>query len=357
MIAPAERFGPTPGGSTPPPLRRDPATARFRMAVQTMIAQRRSMLESGRERLTRALIVASASLVAVFLLLVVLAPLHKRMQLRVEVPETTRTFELEMLEPVPPAERLSHDDLENLNAPEVVNRIEPEDAIAPPPRRVEADKPIDPAEAKIGRERASEATASLNQAAEALDRALGDLSSSLRSSTDASEVGRSGRQRRVRSGRSDSQVGTVGDGPAGSGASTDLQGSAVEGRLVGIGTLSQPRAAESAPSSDRGRRSGSGPGVYRTNASLLAVIQRYAAGIQYCYETELKRDPGLTGKLVVAMTVAASGTVTEASVVQNTVRSERLTTCALSQIRDWKFPAIPEGVTTFQAPFVFTPPN
>ena len=88
-----------------------------------------------------------------------------------------------------------------------------------------------------------------------------------------------------------------------------------------------------------------------------SVIQRYSAGIQYCYGNELKRDATLRGKLVVALTVAASGDVVEATVVQNTVGSTRLAECALSQIRDWKFPAIPEGLTTFQAPFVFTPPN
>jgi len=60
---------------------------------------------------------------------------------------------------------------------------------------------------------------------------------------------------------------------------------------------------------------------------------------------------------VVAISVAASGEVLEASVVQNTVGSERLASCALSQIRDWRFPAIPEGTTSFQTPFVFTPPE
>ena len=106
-----------------------------------------------------------------------------------------------------------------------------------------------------------------------------------------------------------------------------------------------------------GSGSGAGPGVYRSNASLLAVIQRYAAGIQYCYGNELKRTPTMRGKLVVAITVAASGEVTDAAVVQNTTGSQALSQCALSQIRDWRFPAIATGATTFQAPFVFTPPN
>jgi len=100
-----------------------------------------------------------------------------------------------------------------------------------------------------------------------------------------------------------------------------------------------------------------GPGVYRSNASLMAVIQKYSAGIQFCYSNELKRNENLQGKLVVSLVVNAAGEVTHAEVIQNTMDSAALSKCALSQIRDWKFPAIPSGITAFQVPFVFTPPN
>lgn len=100
-----------------------------------------------------------------------------------------------------------------------------------------------------------------------------------------------------------------------------------------------------------------GPGVYRSNASLMAVIQKYSAGIQFCYGNELKRNEGLKGKLVVALVVDAAGAVVKAEVLQNTLGSQALAACALSQIRDWKFPAIAAGSTAFQVPFVFTPPH
>jgi TonB family protein len=100
-----------------------------------------------------------------------------------------------------------------------------------------------------------------------------------------------------------------------------------------------------------------GAAAHRSNASLLAVIQRYAPGIQYCYGNELKREPTLRGKLVLALTVAASGEVSDARVVQNTTGSQALASCALAQVRDWRFPAVTGGATTFQAPFVFTPPQ
>jgi TonB family protein len=90
---------------------------------------------------------------------------------------------------------------------------------------------------------------------------------------------------------------------------------------------------------------------------LLNVVRRYAPGIQFCYDNELKKNPGLRGKLVVAITVLANGEVSEASVVENTLGSSAVSQCVLSQIRGWHFPAIPTGVTSFRAPFVFTPPS
>jgi TonB family protein len=60
---------------------------------------------------------------------------------------------------------------------------------------------------------------------------------------------------------------------------------------------------------------------------------------------------------VVAITVLANGEVSEASVVENTLGSSAVSQCVLSQIRGWHFPAIPTGVTSFRAPFVFTPPS
>ena len=95
----------------------------------------------------------------------------------------------------------------------------------------------------------------------------------------------------------------------------------------------------------------------RSDAQLLAVVRKYAPGIQYCYDNELKKAPGLGGKLLVSITVAANGRVTEAAIVQDSVGSAGLKSCALAQIEAWKFPKVEEGVVTFQAPFVFTPPE
>jgi len=119
-----------------------------------------------------------------------------------------------------------------------------------------------------------------------------------------------------------------------------------------------PGGTGSGGSGSGGTGSGVGSGSEgRSNASLLAVVRRYAPGIQFCYENELKRNPGLRGKLVFSLTVDAAGRVTEVVVVEDALGAGPVLTCALAQIRDWVFPAVEGGLTTFRAPFVFTPPQ
>jgi TonB family protein len=299
------------------------------------------------------MIVASVIALIVFMAIMLLMPLKDQVLVTVKLPEKMRTIVLPEPEPEPPPPpRVKAPELEPLTMQDV-SPTAPED---PEPEKVlprEAPK-LDPNLGTEGRKRAREATAELTKATSALDQALGDLTSSLRSSAGGEPTRR--RTRGVRSGRSDGELAAYDAGTASSGAATDLK--AVEGSLVSVGSLTSSTPTGDTPASSGATKSGSaGPGVYRTNASLLAVIQKYAAGIQYCYTNELKRDPTLKGKLVVSITVSSSGKVTNATVIQNTVRSEKLAGCALSQILNWRFPPIEGGDTAFQTPFVFTPPE
>ena len=327
-----------------------------------LLAHHRAFKASYPNRIMRAIALACVLVLAVFGAMWVVRPRYDERLITVEAPEVKATLiEAELLPEPPPALDAS--------APEqiVVNQIPDPPATETqtetvtellPPARPERKPRVDPDAGREGRARAVAATAKLASATAALDGALDGLQSSLRSATGDYQPSKRPRTRRgVAGGRTEGEVDAVAAGFGGSGAAADLKGSVVEGSRVAIGTLAPSTAGAAKPSGSSAPRSGSGPGVYRSNASLLAVIQRYAAGIQYCYGTELKRDPGLKGKLVVALTVAASGAVTEAKSVQDTVGSPRLADGALAQIREWRVPAIPEGVTTFQTPFVFTPPS
>lgn len=255
----------------------------------------------------------------------------------------------------------------------------------PVPRQDSA--PLAPDRGVRGREQAGvEVAANLQQVSGSLDKAIGDLARALPRSAGASPApggrGGGGRSREVRAARGGGEV-------QGVGARTqlgvaDLGGSGLDGGSVSIAGLTDLATGGGGGGGsgggggdgsgggggggnglglgDGGGGGGSGGGAgsgesSRSNASLLAVVRRYAAGIQFCYENELQRDPGLRGKLVFSLTVDAAGRVTEVSVVQDALGAPAVANCALAQIRDWRFPVVAGGVTSFRAPFVFTPPQ
>jgi TonB family protein len=354
------------------------------MATSTSYAYRKPLLGPGDELFQRCLIGSSACGLA-FLAVVLATPMRERVVTRIDqLPPRFAKLIVEKAVPKPPP------------PPEVAKPAgsaapappgPPEKAAAPkeapprlPPLGGRPDLPPGPRAGSAGRARAQQAAAGLAGARTSLQRSLAGLSASL-TATAPAPAGRRGRSApAVRTGRSDRELPAV-RAELGSGGGGDLGASRVGESWVAIGELSEPSGGGGGTGGGPGGwyggtgsgggggggggpggggsvgGGGSGPGVYRSNASLLAVIQKYAGGIQYCYGNELKRQPGLSGKLVVAMTVAASGEVLEATVAQNTVGSSRLVACALSQIKEWKFPAVPEGTTRFQAPFVFTPPE
>lgn len=143
------------------------------------------------------------------------------------------------------------------------------------------------------------------------------------------------------------------------GETADTGDSSVGVDLVALGGVGALDGESNGAGGGSGSIDGTGaaPGVYRSTASLSAIIRKYAAGIQYCYENELKHDPGLEGKMVVVISVAADGRVVEVSIASDGVGSPGVRECVLAQIRGWKFPPIAEGTTSFQVPFVFTPPK
>ncbi len=323
----------------------------------TPLVHRKNRFGANVEHVARALLLASGLYVLVLIACWFLIPLQPAEDLRVvELPPQRY-----LVEPAPRVQLAPPPALVPDVAPQVAVRPVAElpqgNITEPLPKPLrERVEPIAPDAGKIGRQRAQEATAQLASATRSLDHALGDLSAALRNSSDgAPEPSARRRARALGGGRGEDQLGAV-DAGTPAGGSADLEHSAVTGSIVAIGTLA-PAPPLPGDGAGGAEAHASAPGVHRTNASLLATIQRYAAGIQFCYENELNHEPGLRGKLVVAITVSAGGEVTDASVVQNTFGSNRIASCALAQIRQWRFPPIASGSTSFQTPFVFTPPN
>lgn len=87
---------------------------------------------------------------------------------------------------------------------------------------------------------------------------------------------------------------------------------------------------------------------------IQRVLARVMRRIKHCYETELQADPSLAGKLVTTWTIAPSGLVDGARVLESGLASERVGGCVVRVIARLQFPAPAGGGQVFVTyPFVF----
>ena len=89
---------------------------------------------------------------------------------------------------------------------------------------------------------------------------------------------------------------------------------------------------------------------------IAKVIKRHQNEIKFCYEQELQKVSGLSGKVAVLFTIDPAGAVAEANVSESTLANSNTENCMLSRIRRWKFPE-PQGggVVTVTFPWIFKP--
>jgi len=318
---------------------------------------RQSLFGAEIDPLYRRFLLVSSVVGVLVLLIVLLAP--RREQAIPDVTQVPERFARLILdEPEPPA------------PPQTASRAEtPEPEATPAPTPVEAPPPVrtrsdprpqaSPDQGEAGRVLAQkEVTRSVAGAAASAEKALEGLSSSLGKTTASSGGAKRRRRREVGNGRGASELAAVGN--AGGSGTIDVGGSGLTGTLLSIESVTGVSGAGGEEGSRGASAEGGSTAVsssHRSTQSLNAVVRRYAPGIEFCYDNELKGSPGLRGKLVATITVAASGDVTAVRLVTDTVGSAALSQCVLAQIREWKFPAVPSGATTFQTPFVFTPPQ
>ncbi len=163
-----------------------------------------------------------------------------------------------------------------------------------------------------------------------------------------------------RSGMNDSGgfggLGTRNGGPGGAGSGLGLGGigTAGYGRGGGVGT-------GSVKIGHRGKarvriRKGRTRIIGGLSQEVVGrYIKRYWAQFKFCYERELSKNPNLYGKITSTFTIAGNGRVTEANVLQSSMKNATVEQCILRVIRRIRFPT-PKGggevIVTY--PFMFT---
>jgi TonB family protein len=89
--------------------------------------------------------------------------------------------------------------------------------------------------------------------------------------------------------------------------------------------------------------------------AIAKVVRARKRMVQDCYERELKRDPGLSGKIEIEFTIDSNGRISEAFVASNRMGSDAVGDCIISRLKRWRFPKPDGGSVTVNFPFIFTP--
>ena len=89
-------------------------------------------------------------------------------------------------------------------------------------------------------------------------------------------------------------------------------------------------------------------------AALARYIRDRLGAIRGCYERELKRNPGLKGKVVVRFNITPAGRAGDVRIEENTLGSAEVGACIQGLMRSWIFPFKPPDEVPVQYPFLFT---
>ena len=120
------------------------------------------------------------------------------------------------------------------------------------------------------------------------------------------------------------------------------------------GSRSSGGAAGSTSTGLKGRsRSGPSAGAAPLSFSTVkSIINRNTPRVRACYEKQLKENPDIQGKVVVAWTIRATGASSGARVVRNTTGNRTMQSCITRAVGQFRFP---ESAASFdiEYPFVF----
>ena len=86
---------------------------------------------------------------------------------------------------------------------------------------------------------------------------------------------------------------------------------------------------------------------------IQKVINDNIGAIQRCYERELIKAPGLSGKIQVEWAIATSGSVRSARQTFTSMNSTNVSSCIMGAIKTWRFPKPKGGEVIVNYPFIF----
>jgi outer membrane biosynthesis protein TonB len=89
-------------------------------------------------------------------------------------------------------------------------------------------------------------------------------------------------------------------------------------------------------------------------AMVAKEVRSRLGAVKACYERALKRNPNLSGKIVIHWTITQAGTVSGVDVEQDTLGDAEVASCIKQLVARWRFPAPSGGSVEVSFPFAFT---
>jgi hypothetical protein len=120
------------------------------------------------------------------------------------------------------------------------------------------------------------------------------------------------------------------------------------GRLSGKGTRGVGGLVQKNPKAIKPRGQGQ-----LDRDEIQKVINANIGQIQRCYERELLKSAGLSGKIQVEWTIATSGRVRTTRQTFTSMKSNAVSSCIMGAIKRWVFPRPRGGEVIVTYPFIF----
>lgn len=86
--------------------------------------------------------------------------------------------------------------------------------------------------------------------------------------------------------------------------------------------------------------------------TVRKIALKNQVSLKYCFQKAQARNPELSGKIVVRLTIDGDGNVTDVLVEQSTIDDQEMVSCVLRMVKRWKFPAT-GGEVNITFPLVF----
>jgi hypothetical protein len=100
--------------------------------------------------------------------------------------------------------------------------------------------------------------------------------------------------------------------------------------------------------------SGERPGALLDKRGIAAIIRRSNPEARRCYEAELDKNPNLSGRVVLKLTITPMGTVSMVNVSETTLNDAAVEKCLVGVLRKALFPTPGEKMIVVNYPFVFS---